>query len=262
MSDDETGAAVEVPSNGQSPPTVCILAGGLGTRLGERSRAVPKAMVDVAGEPFVFHQLRLLARQGFERVVLCVGHLGDQIERAVGARCFGMDVVHSYDGPELDGTLGAIRRAATLLGSRFLVLYGDTYLRVNFRAFDRAWVRSGLAGGMTVLHNRSNWDRSNVAFSEGRVLRYEKGSLDLSLEWIDYGLSALTAEALALVAAEERDLSSLQRVLAARGELFGFEVTDRFYEIGTPDSLAETEAFLASGSAERVPGRGHLPGSC
>src|SRR5664279_3794592 len=109
-------------------PTVCILAGGLGTRLGDRSQLTPKALTDVGGEPFLFHQLRLIASYGAREVVICVGHLGEMIEQEMGSTRFGLEIRYSYDGPHLDGTLGAIRRARPFLQNRFLVLYGDTYL--------------------------------------------------------------------------------------------------------------------------------------
>ena len=134
-------------------PTICILAGGLGQRLGERTARTPKPLVDVAGEPFLFHQLRLLAQYGAERVVLCVGYLGEMIEERVGKARYGIAIDYSYDSPHLDGTLGAIRRALPLLGDRFLVLYGDTYLRLDYGAAVAGWMTSGEPALMTVLRN-------------------------------------------------------------------------------------------------------------
>jgi len=131
-------------------PPVCILAGGLGTRLGERVRDTPKPLVEVAGEPFLHHQLRLLAAHGASEVVLCVGYLGELIKQRVGTERFGLTITYSFDAPGLDGTFGAILRARDLLSERFLVLYGDTYLRVDYRAANRAWRESGLPALMVV----------------------------------------------------------------------------------------------------------------
>jgi NDP-sugar pyrophosphorylase family protein len=230
----------------QSLPSVCILAGGLGTRLGDRARAIPKALTEVAGEPFLNHQLRLIASHGAHDVVLCVGHLGEMVENQIGARRFGLQIRYSYDDPGLDGTLGAIRRARPLLHDRFLVLYGDTYLRIGYRAFSDAWAKSGLSAGMTVLHNHNSWDRSNAVFTDGRVTRYEKGVDDSSMEWIDYGLGALRIDALDAVGEDNRDLAALYTELAKRSQLFGFAAENRFFEIGTPTALAETTEFLVS----------------
>ena len=124
-------------------PPICLLAGGLGTRLGETVRDTPKPLLTVAGEPFLIQQLRLLASHGAARVVLCVGYLGELIEQRIGTSQFGIDITYSYDGPRPIGTLGAVRKAASELGDRFLILYGDTYLRLDYRAVAGEWEDSG-----------------------------------------------------------------------------------------------------------------------
>ncbi len=225
-------------------PPVCILAGGLGTRLGERVRETPKPLLEVAGEPFLVHQLRLLAAYGGHEVVLCVGYLAEKIERAIGQERFGLRISYSFDGPRALGTLGAIRQAGGLLGERFLVLYGDTYLRVDYAAATKAWDASGLPALMCVLHNRGRWEASNASYAERRVLAYDKRSPKPEMEWIDYGLGGLTQRALDLAPPELRDLADLYEQLAGAGLLCGFEATERFLEIGTPAALAETDALL------------------
>ena len=225
-------------------PTICILAGGLGQRLGERTARTPKPLLEVAGEPFLFHQLRLLAKHGAVRVVLCVGYLGEMIEERVGRERYGITIDYSYDSPRLDGTLGAIRRALPLLGDRFLVLYGDTYLRLDYGAAVASWIESDASGLMTVLRNDNLWDTSNVVYADGRVLTYDKHHLTSKMHWIDYGLGGLKSEALRAVDEREGDLAVLYQRLAETGSLYGFLATERFYEIGTPAGLAETEAFL------------------
>jgi NDP-sugar pyrophosphorylase family protein len=226
-------------------PPVCILAGGLGSRLGDTVRETPKPLLDVAGEPFLIHQLRLLARYRAERVVLSVGYLGEVIEERIGSEQFGIEITYSYDGPRTIGTLGAVRKAAPLLGPRFLVLYGDTYLRIDYLAVAHAWAESGLPAVMTVLRNEGRWDTSNVVFDGRRVARYDKRAPTADMEWIDYGLGGLTATSLARVGPEIDDLAELYHVLAASGDLFGVRATERFYEIGTVAALEETKAFLA-----------------
>jgi NDP-sugar pyrophosphorylase family protein len=225
-------------------PAVCILAGGLGTRLGALVADTPKPLLEVAGEPFLIHQLRLLAANGATSAVLCLGYLGEQIEERIGSNQFGIDVTYSYDGGQPAGTLGAIRLALPLLPERFLVLYGDTYLRLDYRAAAEAWLASELAGLMTVFRNAGRWDTSNVIYGDGRVVAYSKAAPTPEMRWIDHGLGGIDVRALDFVDAEESDLSMLQQQLSAEGELCGYEVTDRFYEIGTPAGLADTERFL------------------
>jgi NDP-sugar pyrophosphorylase family protein len=226
-------------------PPVCILAGGLGTRLGERVRNTPKPLLEVAGEPFVLHQLRLLARHGARDVVICVGYLGERVIERIGPHRFGIEIAYSHDGSELIGTLGAVRKAASSLGPRFLVLYGDTYLRLDFGAAVHAWERAGLPAMMTVLRNDGDWDVSNVEFDGTRVTRYDKRAPSLEMHWIDYGLGGLEPTALEAVGPAVTDLSDLYSELARRAQLFGFAATERFYQIGTPEALTETSAFLS-----------------
>jgi N-acetyl-alpha-D-muramate 1-phosphate uridylyltransferase len=227
-------------------PPVCILAGGLGTRLGERVRTTPKPLLEVAGEPFLLHQLRLLAAHGARRAIICVGYRGELIVETIGPARFGIEIAYSYDGPEPIGTLGAVRKAAALLGERFLILYGDTYLRVDYSLVADAWARSASPAMMTVLRNTNRWDRSNVEFDGERILSYDKIRPSERMQWIDYGLGGLQRDAIDAAGDRVDDLAELYHVLASRGELFGYAATNRFYEIGTPASLAETSTFLKS----------------
>jgi NDP-sugar pyrophosphorylase family protein len=231
---------------------VCILAGGLGSRLGDAVADTPKPLLPVAGRPFLFHQLELLRRFGAQRVVLCVGYLGSQIQDAVGdGSAFGLDVHYSEDGPIQIGTAGAVRKALPLLGERFLVLYGDTYLRIDYADVDRHAAACGQPALMTVLRNDGRWDTSNAEFADGRV-RYDKFVPDPSMRYIDYGLSVLTRDALELTDPSASDLATVFTQLSAAGRLAGYEATERFYEIGTPAALAEAAAFLADLPRDRL----------
>jgi NDP-sugar pyrophosphorylase family protein len=227
-----------------SVPPICILAGGLGTRLGETVRDTPKPLLELAGKPFLLHQLRLLASYGAHRAVVCVGYLGEQIVERIGHERFGIEIEYSHDGPRPLGTLGAIRAAAPRLGPRFLVLYGDTYLRIDYAAAGRAWASSGLPAMMAVLRNDGRWDLSNATFDGRLVTEYDKRSPSPDMRWIDYGLGGLELGALDLVGEEVTDLADLYHELANRRQLSGFEAKSRFYEIGTPEALAEASAFL------------------
>ena len=233
-------------SSSRSLPPICILAGGLGTRLGDRVSELPKPLIEVAGEPFLIHQLRLLASHGIERAVICVGYRGEQIVETIGPERYGIEIDYSVDGAELAGTLGAIRGAQSQLGQRFLVLYGDTYLRVDYAGAALAWAGSGLPAMMAVFNNDGELEPSNASFDGILVTRYSKQAPTPEMRWIDYGLGGLTADALDLAGAAESDLCAFYAELARRGELFGFPATERFYDIGTPAALAETDAFLRS----------------
>jgi NDP-sugar pyrophosphorylase family protein len=232
---------------------VAILAGGLATRLRPTTETIPKALIEINGEPFLAHQLRLLNRSGIERVVLCVGYLGEQIQQYAGnGSRFGVRVEYSYDGPRLLGTAGAIRQALAMLGESFFVLYGDSYLPCDYRAVERTFLDSGKLGLMTVFRNEGQWDTSNVEFSGGQLLAYDKRSRTPRMRHIDYGLGVFRSVALAaLPDGQPYDLATVYQELLAKDELAAHEVAERFYEIGSFTGIQELESLCNSGSTGR-----------
>jgi N-acetyl-alpha-D-muramate 1-phosphate uridylyltransferase len=225
---------------------VAILAGGLATRLRPITETIPKALVEVGGHPFIAWQLRYLRTQGIARVVLCVGYRGEQIAAVVGDGCrYGVQVEYVFDGPRLLGTGGALRRALPSLGTAFFILYGDSFLPIVFPAVEQAFVSSGKPALMTVLRNENLWDRSNVHFEGGRVVEYNKRVPRPDMAHIDYGLSVISAGTLMQHAEGEIfDLADIYHQLSLAGDLAGLEVRERFYEMGSPDGLAQTAAYL------------------
>jgi NDP-sugar pyrophosphorylase family protein len=227
---------------------VAILAGGLATRLRPITEKIPKALIEVADQPFLTHQLRLLHKAGIRKAVLCLGYRGEMIEQEFGdGRSAGVELKYSFDGPELLGTGGALKKALPLLGPRFFVLYGDSYLPIDYAAPARAFVESGKPGLMTVFRNEGRWDTSNVWFHDSAIRSYSKKERTPEMQHIDYGLGILSSKALEPWAnGQAFDLADVYRNLISRDELAGFEVTQRFYEIGSPEGLAELDAILRS----------------
>jgi NDP-sugar pyrophosphorylase family protein len=225
---------------------VAILAGGEARRLRPITQRIPKALVEVAGRPFIHYQLDYLKAQGFSDVVLCVGFLGEQIQDVIGdGSAFGLSVRYSSDGPSLLGTGGALRRALPLLGERFLVFYGDTYLPIDFRKVEEEFLSSGKPALITVLKNAGSWDTSNAVFREGVVSVYSKRDLVPEMDYIDYGLGALSASVFERTPeGQPVDLGDIYHDLSVRGLLAGYEVFERFHEIGSPAALKETEQYL------------------
>ena len=225
---------------------VAILTGGMATRLRPMTDKIPKALIEVAGRPFIFRQLDYLREQGITHVVLCTGHLGDQIQAALGdGKTFGIDVRYSMDGPTLLGTGGALRQALPLLGEHFFVLYGDSFLPCDFADVQQAFVEIHQPALMTLLRNRDQWDKSNVVFRDGQIIEYNKHSRRPDMEYIDYGLGILSAEVLSAYSAEDAfDLADVYNQLSLSGRLAGHEVYERFYEIGSREGLAEAENYF------------------
>jgi NDP-sugar pyrophosphorylase family protein len=225
---------------------VAILAGGLATRLRPLTETIPKSLVEVAGEPFLAHQLRLLSQRGIQRAVLCLGHLGEQIRDWAGdGGRFGLRLDYSFDGPVLRGTGGALRQALPLLGERFLVLYGDSYLPCDYQAVGAAFLASGRLGLMTVFRNEGQWDTSNVQYENGEILVYDKRHRTPEMHYIDYGLGALHRAAFeGWPPGAAFDLAEIYQALVRSGQLAAFEVAHRFYEIGSVQGIAELTDYL------------------
>ncbi len=226
---------------------VAILAGGLATRLRPVTESIPKALVDVQGEPFIHRQLRLLAARGIRRIVLCVQYRGELIRLAVGdGKRFGVRLEYSFDGQGFLGTAGAIKAALPLLGESFFVLYGDSYLPCDYSRIQAAFEESRRPALMTVFQNDGRWDKSNVEFSNGSIIAYDKQSQTPNMRHIDYGLGMFSSSAFKTVPAGQAfDLAALYRRLLDRGELAACEVKERFYEIGSFEGLEELRRFIA-----------------
>jgi NDP-sugar pyrophosphorylase family protein len=213
----------------------------LAKRLMPITEFIPKALVEVQGEPFINHQLRLLSGQGIQRVVLCVQHRGELIQQAVGnGKRFGIHVEYSFDGPVLLGTAGAIKKALPLLEDSFFVLYGDSYLPCDYRKVQTVFEESRRPALMTIFQNDGRWDKSNVEFHAGEIIAYDKKNQGPGMHHIDYGLGVFSSGAFAPVPDNQSyDLADLYGSLVKSGELAAFEATERFYEIGSFEGLEE-----------------------
>lgn len=230
---------------------VALLAGGLATRLRPLTEKTPKALVKVADEPFLAHQLRLLRAQGIRQVILCLGYLGEMIEAQIGdGTPYGMNIEYSFDGPQLLGTGGALIRALPALGDRFFVIYGDSYLPTNYAKVAQAFLDCGKPAMMTVFKNRDRWDTSNVEFDGKEILRYDKTNRDKTMQYIDYGLNVFCPEAFVDCPSDKPfDLAQFYPDLIIKNQLAGFEVKERFYEVGSSRGLTELNSLLRRSAA-------------
>ena len=227
-------------------PPLALLAGGLGTRLGSLAKKIPKSMVEINGEPFIAHQLRLFKREGISDIVICAGYLGEQIHDFVGdGRDFGLNVTWSFDGEQLLGTGGSLIKALPMLGDSFLTTYGDSYLDIQYSPIIKQFEGSNCHSLMVVIRNKDAWDSSNAVLQDGMVIRYGKEDKTPDMEYIDYGLSVFRAEAFASFAPGEKvDLSEVHIRLIKKKALAGCEVFKRFYEIGSAQGIRDTEDYL------------------
>lgn len=230
-----------------SLPSVAVLAGGLATRMRPYTETIPKSLLPVAGKPFVCHQLELLAKQGVRHVVFCLGHLGEQIIDAVGTgSAFGLRVDYSHDGETPLGTGGALAKASYLLGDEFFVLYGDSYLRCNYWDVYRSFLETpGRDCLMTIYKNDNAHDSSNVVFENGKILLYDKRNSIAAMRHIDYGLGLVRTRVLSEFSDKGSfDLAMLYEKLVRESRASGFEVSERFYEIGSREGWSELDKLL------------------
>ena len=225
---------------------VAILAGGLATRLRPITENIPKSLVEVAGAPFICHQLKYLERQGIKKVTLCLGYLGEMVQSVIGdGQKFNIDITYSFDGNSLLGTGGAIKKALPLLSDTFFVLYGDTFLPIEFSKVEEKFFESPKSSLMTIFENSNQWDKSNVSYIGGNLIKYNKHFPSTNMTYIDYGLGVLSKTAFDVYDADQCfDLSEIYEKLCHKSDLEGYTVAHRFYEIGSHQGLEETAKFL------------------
>lgn len=222
---------------------IVILAGGLATRLGSFSEFTPKSLMLIDSEPFIAHQLRLLKNQGFQKVILCIGYLGELIRTYVqDGKQFGLTVSYSEDGEKLLGTAGAIQKALPLLDENFFVLYGDSYLNVDYKLIQKAFERKNKPALMTVFKNNNKKDRSNLEFINDKIIKYDKQQKTNNMHYIDFGLSLFTKNV--FFGKQFNDLSELYQELIVENQLAGYEVFQNFYEIGSLCGLTDFKDFI------------------
>ena len=233
---------------------VIILAGGLATRLRPLTTKIPKALVPVQGKPFIFWQLQYLYAQGIRDVVICAGFLGEQIQAAVGnGSQFGLTIKFSFDGPNLLQTGGAIKKSLNLVDEHFFILYGDSFLPINFSEIQTAYFQHQKPALVTILKNTNQWDKSNVLYRNNRLVEYNKEAPSTEMKYIDYGLSILSQQVFTEYPENVAfDLSRTYHKLSLANQLYGHEVFTRFYEIGSFQGLKEAELFLSKNEKEFI----------
>ena len=227
---------------------LAILAGGYATRLGQLSKDSPKCLIEVNGRPFVDWQLDLLTKSGYSDFIFCVSYRSEMVQKHLGdGSSWGVRIKYSVDGETQLGTGGAIQKALPLLGDTFGVIYGDSYLPIDYSAVELNFLNSKSQGLMTVYKNQNQFDTSNVEYTEGKLLNYQKGMNDRKMHHIDYGLTYFRREAFQSKSHDASfDLASICSLLAKEGKLDGFEVFQRYYEIGSVNGLKEFTDYLRS----------------
>ena len=225
---------------------LAILAGGYATRLGNLTKDLPKCLIEINGRPFIEWQLDLLIKNGYSDFVFCLSYKSDMVQEYLGdGSSRGVKIQYSFDGETQLGTGGAIQKALPTFGEAFAVLYGDSYLPINYLAVEQEFLNSGNQALMTVYENKNQFDSSNVEFVDGNLINYQKGSSDKKMQHIDYGLTYFRSSAfLPCLDQSVFDLSEVCHDLTTHGNMGGFEVFERFYEIGSVHGIHELSEYL------------------
>ena len=225
--------------------TVLILCGGLATRLQPITKTIPKSLVMINNKPILQYQLDMLQKQGIRHVVLCVGYLGEMIRDTFGDKYRDILLEYSFDGPKLIGTGGAIKKAYSKLSDTFFVLYGDSYLPVEYKPILEYFHTTNKEGLMTLFKNDNLYDTSNVVFKDNQIICYDKKNKTTDMNYIDYGLSIFNVSVFKTYPADcSFDLSQVMVNLVTNKQLAGYEVFNRFYEMGSINGLNELELYL------------------
>ena len=224
---------------------VAILTGGLATRLGDLTRNQPKSMLKIRERTFLEYQLELLKRAEIKDIVLCIGHMGEQIERHFGnGRNYGVNIEYSLED-ELLGTAGALKKAEALLNEVFFTMYGDSYLFLDFPAAMRYFQSQNKLALMTVYKNYDQYASSNTVVEGNLVKKFSKKERTEGMVYIEYGANIFNKEALNMIPENQfYSLDDLFSRLGETGELLAFEVKERFYEIGSPQGVKEFEDYI------------------
>jgi NDP-sugar pyrophosphorylase family protein len=227
-------------------PPVLILCGGLGTRVRNIYPDLPKYLIPIHGEPFAYHQLRLLKKMGFCEIVLCVGYKKEMIKNSLGdGSSFGLQIQYSEENSDkLLGTGGAIKKAVKLVSSPFAVLYGDSYLNFDFDPVFQKFLSSKKLGLMTIFHNKNQLGKSNVVFKNHEIISFDKEKSSSDMEYIDYGFSLFHSDAFNEIDKTAFDLSDIVKKLISEKNLVGYEIDHQFYEAGTIEGKNELEKNL------------------
>lgn len=226
-----------------------IMAGGKGTRLRPVTNNLPKAMVPANDKPFLEHLLIMLKKRGVTDIVLCVSYLGEQIKSYFGdGTKFGLNIVYSYDGEELLGTGGALKKTESLLNNSFFFINGDVYYDLDYRKIAEEFEKNPTLGLMVVYHNRDKITQNNVIVQKGKLLRYDRDRIDPKLNEVDGSVYVFKKEILDMLPEGKSalEIETFQKLIDSN-QFRVYMPENRYYTNGTPEKLKLFEKHLREG---------------
>ncbi len=231
---------------GQIP--ILILAGGRATRLKGLASDTPKYLMSVSpAETFADVHLAWLKSIGFQKVLLSIGYLGEKIRNYCGdGKKWGLQIQYIEDGSTLVGTGGAVRKALKFQFNDLCVTYGDTLLNFSLTDFLENYAATSALGSMTIFKNELPGHICNIDLKKSWIT-YDKFNPQPDWEYIDYGFMILKRSLIEFFPQEiPMDLALPLSEAASRKKILGFPVKERFWEIGSPEALAEFQKGLGN----------------
>jgi len=224
-----------------------ILAGGLATRMKPMTLDIPKSMIEIDGKPFLEHQLELLKENDVKNVVVCVGHLGHQIkEYFKKGEKLGMNIKYGDEKENLLGTAGALKNAGDFLADEFFLMYGDSYVPVDFQAITSHFKKFNKKSLMVIYKNADRFDKSNIEIEQDLIKSYDKKN-NQGMLFIDAGVSLLKKEILRLIPPSRNfPLERIYQHLIKEKEMLAYQMRERFYQIGSFEGLEEFKSLIKS----------------
>jgi NDP-sugar pyrophosphorylase family protein len=224
---------------------IIILSGGLATRLRPATQTIPKALIDISGRPFIQYQLNLLKSKGAQDIIVCAGFLGEMIKEFTDKQNYGLNISYSFDTDKLLGTGGAVKKAVEKFNiNDFFVLYGDSYLDIDYLNIEKVFLESGKSALMTVYKNDGQFDKSNIIFKGGKIIKYSKTDISSDMNYIDYGLGLFNRFVFENESSEVFDLSEIYKEQINACDIIAYEVFNRFYEIGSFKGIEDFKKFV------------------
>jgi NDP-sugar pyrophosphorylase family protein len=225
---------------------IVILCGGLATRLEHLTKNIPKSMIEIKNKPFLEYQIENLKRSNIKDIVLCVGHLSEQIKNYFGdGEKFDVNIKYSHDGDKQLGPIGALKNTESLIEDIFFILYGDSYLNLDYQKMYSYFKTQNKLGLMAVYKNFNRFDKSNLIVKDDMIVAYGEKERTKEMIYIDYGTSLLRKKALNLIPKNTFfTTGEFFSNLISKNELLAFEVKERFYHIGNPDALKEFSNYI------------------
>jgi NDP-sugar pyrophosphorylase family protein len=225
---------------------IVILCGGLATRLGSLTKNIPKSMIKIKNKTFLEYQIENLKKSQIKDIILCVGHLSEQIENYFGnGDKFGVNIKYSHDGEKQLGPIGALKNAEHLVDNTFFILYGDSYLNLDYQKMHSFFKNQNKLGLMAVYKNFNRFDKSNLIVKDNMIVAYGEKERTKDMIYIDYGTSLLRKKSLDLIPKNTFFATGdFFSNLILKNELLAFEVKERFYHIGNPDALEEFKNYI------------------